>query len=60
MNEYCDLPQFLVLEIRAQPDCKLLSTLFRHPDFYVEVGVTEKNAVAPYAVFCCFQFKSAA
>jgi hypothetical protein len=60
MNEYCDLTQFLVLKIRAQPDFKLLSTLFRHPDFYVEVGVTKKKTVVPYAVFCCFQSKSAA
>lgn len=39
----CDLIQLFVLEMKTEPDCKLHSTLFRHPAFYVEFGVTEKS-----------------
>lgn len=42
----CDLIHFFVLEIRTEPDCKLRSTLFRHPAFYVEFGVTEKKLLS--------------
>jgi hypothetical protein len=56
----CDLIQFFVLEIRTEADCKLHSTLLRHPAFYGEVVVTKKKAVVAYPVFCFFQSKSAA